>query len=546
MELFSSIGETWQTWAVNPLSEVLNIIRDGVGSYAIAIILFTIAIRTLMIPLTLKQIRSQRRMQILQPEMAEIRRKFRNDRQAQSQATMKLYKEQGVSPLSGCLPIFVQLPILLALYGGILTLSGQGLLNEQFLWFNLAREDSTIPILGESSPTAPTDVHLATTFPITPLESELAAEFAGQNANFRFTIDTVDPAESAAAVSGGRASAAFVEERQALADYPPGTTEARLVQAAAFVVERDRPLTRLTKAEAAGVLRGDITDWSQLGLPPGPINIFGLGNDIGTRNLLSEMLLDGEPIPPRIIQLHATVEDYIAEIIADPGSLGISGPVVHDNVRMVNVEAEGADRAFSANVAALRDENYFLARDAYVYWAPGESDGEKYVQKWWDSRQGQTAAGNAGFTRIPIQQDVFGTGGFYISLLALLAGAFQFVQARMMASRTAEGQQATVNRVMQFMPIIVVIFAWSFQAGLVLYWVISSIIAIVQQYFTTGTGALIPAHWPIARDMTARPDAPTPAKAVEDTATTEAASRSPGEGVATTPRRRRRRRRRSG
>ena len=116
----------------------------------------------------------------------------------------------------------------------------------------------------------------------------------------------------------------------------------------------------------------------------------------------------------------------------------------------------------------------------------------------------------------------------------------------MMASRTAEGQQATVNRVMQFMPIIVVIFAWSFQAGLVLYWVISSIIAIVQQYFTTGTGALIPAHWPIARDMTARPDAPIPAKVVEDTATTEAASRSPGEGVATTPRRRRRRRRRSG
>ena len=546
MELFSSIGETWQTWAVNPLSEALSLIRDGVGSYAIAIILFTIAIRTLMIPLTVKQIRSQRRMQVLQPEMAEIRRKFRNDRQAQSQATMRLYKEHGVSPLSGCLPIFVQLPILLALYGGILTLSGRGLLNEQFLWFNLAREDATIPVLGESSPTAPTDVHLATTFPITPLESQVAAEFAGQNANFRFTVDTVDPGDSAAAVSSGRASAAFVRDRLELGQFPPGTTEARLMQAAAFVVERDRPLTRLTEAEAAQILRGEITNWSELGLPAGPITIFGLGNDIGSRDLLSELLLDGETIPPRIVQLRATVDDYVADLIADPGALGISGPILREDIRMINIEADGAERAFSAHVAALRDENYPLAREAYVYWAPGETDGEQYVQKWWDSRQGQTAAGNAGFTRIPIQQDVFGTGGFYISLLALLAGAFQFAQARMMASKTAEGQQATVNRVMQFMPIIVVIFAWSFQAGLVLYWVISSIIAIVQQYFTTGTGALIPAHWPIARDMTARKVAPTEPKTSDDDENSEAADQLRGEGVTTTPRRRRRRRRRSG
>ena len=545
MELFSGIGETWQMWAVNPLSEVLNLIRDGVGSYAIAIILFTIVIRTLMVPLTVKQIRSQRRMQTLQPEMAELRRKFRNDRQAQSQATMKLYREHGVSPLSGCLPIFVQLPILLALYGGILTLSGRGLLNEQFLWFNLAREDSTIPVLGESSPTAPTDVHLATTFPITPLESQVAAEFSGQNANFRFTVDSVDPGGSAAAVSSGRASAAFVRDRLELGQFPPGTTEARLVQAAAFVVERDRPLTRLTESDASQILRGEITDWSELGLPAGRINIFGLGNDIGTRDLLSELLLDGEPIPPRLVQLRATVDDYLAELIVDPGAIGISGPIVSDGVRMINVKAEGAERAFSAHVAALRDENYPLAREAYVYWAPGETDGEKFVQKWWDSREGQTAAGNAGFTRIPIQLDVFGTGGFYISLLALLAGAFQFVQARMMASRSAEGQQATVNRVMQFMPLIVVIFAWSFQAGLVLYWVISSIIAIVQQYFTTGTGALIPAHWPIARDVSGRQAPPSEPKTTDENATSEAADPPLGEGV-TTPRRRRRRRRRSG
>ena len=100
---------------------------------------------------------------------------------------------------------------------------------------------------------------------------------------------------------------------------------------------------------------------------------------------------------------------------------------------------------------------------------------------------------------------------------------------------------ATVNRVMQFMPLIVVVFAWTFQAGLVLYWVISSIISIIQQYFTTGTGRLIPLHWPLAKDATAGHRAAVEAAKIEDQ------SGAPVEADATPrPRRRRRRRRRSG
>ena len=544
MDVFSGISETWQTWAVNPLSEALNIIQDGVGSYAIAIILFTIAIRALMVPLTVRQIRSQRRMQLLQPEITRMKQKLKNDRQAQSQAMMKMYKEHGVNPVSGCLPLVVQLPILLALYGGILTLSSRGLLNEQFLWFNLAREDATIPLLGESSPTAPTDLHLATTFPVTPLESQLSAEFAGGNANFRFTIDSIDPDNLAAAVATGDAAAAFTREPLDLARSPGGTTEARLVQAAAFVVERDRPITRLTETEAAQILRGEIADWSQLGLAAGPIHLFSIANDIGARDVLAEVLLDGEPIQARV-DLVSSVDHYLSELVTDPGAIGISGPLVRDDIRMVNIEATGGERAFSPNVAVLRDGNYVLARDAYVYWSPGNTDGERFVHKWWESRAGQVAAGNAGFTRIPVQSELFSSGGFYISILALLAGGFQFIQARMMASRSAEGQQATVNRVMQFMPIMVVIFAWSFQAGLVLYWVISSIIAIIQQYFTTGTGALIPAHWALARDVSGRREASTDVEVDGVTTNEESDDKTPGAAIAT-PRRRRRRRRRSG
>ena len=112
------------------------------------------------------------------------------------------------------------------------------------------------------------------------------------------------------------------------------------------------------------------------------------------------------------------------------------------------------------------------------------------------------------------------------------------MQARMMVNRDAEGQAATMNRIMQFMPIIVVIFAWTFQAGLVLYWVLSSIIGIVQQYFTTGTGALVPQHWPVARDVLSEHRA-----RVEAAKAATAEDEEPEEPQAVAPRRRRRRRR---
>ena len=178
----------------------------------------------------------------------------------------------------------------------------------------------------------------------------------------------------------------------------------------------------------------------------------------------------------------------------------------------------------------------------YAYWGPATDSTKAYLRDWWSSGQGQEAAQVAGFTRLPANFDLFASGGFYISVLALLAGAFQLIQARMMASSTATGQAATMNRVMQFMPIIVVVFAWTFQAGLVVYWVISSIIAIVQQYFTTGTGKLIPAHWPLARDVMGEHHAKVEAAKAE----AQAKETESKPETARRPRRRRRRRRRGG
>lgn len=87
-----------------------------------AIILATIGIRLILSPLSIKALRSQKAIQALQPKIKEVQEKYKNDRQAQYQAISQLYKEHGVNYFSGCLPILIQLPILIALYR--LSLSG--------------------------------------------------------------------------------------------------------------------------------------------------------------------------------------------------------------------------------------------------------------------------------------------------------------------------------------------------------------------------------------------------------------------------------------
>jgi len=82
----------------------------------IAIILLTVLIKILFMPLSLKMLRSQKQMQDIQPKIKELQEKHKDDKQAQAQAVMQLYKEHNVNPLSGCLPLLVQIPILLAVY----------------------------------------------------------------------------------------------------------------------------------------------------------------------------------------------------------------------------------------------------------------------------------------------------------------------------------------------------------------------------------------------------------------------------------------------
>jgi YidC/Oxa1 family membrane protein insertase len=110
------IGNFFFTVFTQPLFNGLIAFYDLFGDFALAIIVLTLAIKLILFPLTLQQLRSMKANQALQPHMADIKKKHANDKQAQALATQALYKEYGINPLGGCLPMLLQLPILYGLY----------------------------------------------------------------------------------------------------------------------------------------------------------------------------------------------------------------------------------------------------------------------------------------------------------------------------------------------------------------------------------------------------------------------------------------------
>jgi len=94
----------------------VSVPRLNLTALGLALWVLTVLIRALFSPLSLKTIKSQQSMKVLAPKIEEIKAKFKDDKAAQSAAIMKLYKENNVNPLAGCLPLLIQLPILIALY----------------------------------------------------------------------------------------------------------------------------------------------------------------------------------------------------------------------------------------------------------------------------------------------------------------------------------------------------------------------------------------------------------------------------------------------
>ena len=134
-------------WVFNPIFQLLYILlvwlQKLTGDVGIAIILMTLIVRAALIPLFRRQIVSTKRMQLIQPEVRELQKRYKGDRAKFSQAQMELYKERGVNPTSGCLPMLLQLPLLMIIY----TVISQGLTNPNpsamFNFFGLHLVDYT-------------------------------------------------------------------------------------------------------------------------------------------------------------------------------------------------------------------------------------------------------------------------------------------------------------------------------------------------------------------------------------------------------------------
>ena len=106
----------WAWFIAKPLFWLLTFIQKLVHNWGLAIICVTLVVKAILYPLTKAQYTSMAKMRMLQPKLQEMRERFGEDRQRMSQEMMKLYKDEKVNPLGGCLPLLLQMPIFIALY----------------------------------------------------------------------------------------------------------------------------------------------------------------------------------------------------------------------------------------------------------------------------------------------------------------------------------------------------------------------------------------------------------------------------------------------
>lgn len=138
----------------DPLVQVFRLVFEGfynltaaVGfaNYGIAIILMTILVKALMYPLTAKQVRSMKAMQDLQPALKKLQKDYKNNPQLLQQKMAELYKEAGVNPLAGCLPLLIQMPILMGVYYCLYGYSYSG--DPTFLWLTSLSDTDPLYVL---------------------------------------------------------------------------------------------------------------------------------------------------------------------------------------------------------------------------------------------------------------------------------------------------------------------------------------------------------------------------------------------------------------
>jgi YidC/Oxa1 family membrane protein insertase len=140
----------WDIILLRPMINILIALSHYLfNNFGLTIVVFTLLIRFILLPLTLKQLHSSKNMMTLQPKIAELQKKYAKDKQKLSQETMKLYKESGVNPAGCAVPMLIQFPIWIALYQVIilsLATNPEALLNLSRYFYSWAAPLATLPL----------------------------------------------------------------------------------------------------------------------------------------------------------------------------------------------------------------------------------------------------------------------------------------------------------------------------------------------------------------------------------------------------------------
>ena len=148
MEFFSTL--------FSPIESLLRFVLEslfaitsaaGFASYGWAIILLTIIVKMALYPLTVKQVKSMKAMQELSPKMKKIQEKYKDNPQVMQQKIGALYKDAGVNPLAGCLPLLIQMPILMGMYYSLYNFSYPTPESAYFLWMTSMSDPDPLYIL---------------------------------------------------------------------------------------------------------------------------------------------------------------------------------------------------------------------------------------------------------------------------------------------------------------------------------------------------------------------------------------------------------------
>lgn len=149
------LGLLWKDILYQPLLFLLIILYRVFNNFGLAIIALTILINTVLLPIRIPAQKSAKKLQDLKPKLDQLKKKHGKDAKKLQEEQMKLYKEQGINPAGGCLPLIVQFLILIALYQVFIGTLNNGkidgtAINSYFLWLNLSKPDPyyILPILA--------------------------------------------------------------------------------------------------------------------------------------------------------------------------------------------------------------------------------------------------------------------------------------------------------------------------------------------------------------------------------------------------------------